>query len=58
MPVAQDSERQAKLFPKFRAGHFRYFLILSIIKNDFCIFYKVNLTGNGFSNRTGAEIGY
>ena len=26
-----------------RAGHFRYFLIFSILKNDFfCIFYQVN----------------
>ena len=24
----------------------------------FFIFYKVNLTGGGFLNRTGAEIGY
>ena len=31
----------------FKAGHFRYFLIFSIIKNDFCIFYQVNLTGSG-----------
>ena len=29
--------------PISRAGHFRYFLIFSIIKNDFfCIFYQVN----------------
>ena len=31
----------------YRAGHFRYFWILSIIKNYFCIFYHVNLTGSG-----------
>ena len=30
-----------------RAGHFRYFLIFSIIKTDFLLFYHVNLTGNG-----------
>ena len=30
-----------------RAGHFRYFLIFSIIKNDCLHFYQVKLTGNG-----------
>ena len=37
----------------------KVFLVFSIMKNDiFCIFYQVNLTGSGFLNRTGAEIGY
>ena len=30
-----------------RTGHFRYFLIFSIIKNYFLHFYWVNLTGSG-----------
>ena len=29
------------------AGHFRYFLIFSIIKNDLLHFFQVNLTGSG-----------
>ena len=32
---------------KTRAGHLRDFLIFSIIKMIFCIFYQVNLTGSG-----------
>ena len=33
---------------RLRAGHFRHFLICSIIKNDFLKFlYQVNLTGSG-----------
>ena len=37
------------LASEIRAGHFRYFLIFSIIikKMICCIFYQVNLTGNG-----------
>ena len=38
-----------------RAGHFRYFLIFLITKNDLAFFLKV---GVGFLNRTGAEICY
>ena len=30
-----------------RGGHLRYSKIFSIIKNDFCIFCQVNLTGSG-----------
>ena len=41
-----------------RAGHFRYFLIFSIIKNAFLPFFiKLIWLGVGFSSRTGAEIG-
>ena len=29
------------------AGHFLYFLIFSLIENDFLHFYQVNLTGSG-----------
>ena len=43
-----------------RAGHFRYFLILSLIKNEFfaSIFIKLIWLAVGFLNRTSAEIGY
>ena len=42
----------------FRAGHLRYFLIFSIKKWVFCIFYQVIWTMSGLFNRTGAETGY
>ena len=42
---------------KKRARHLRYFLIFSIIKFIFGIFYQVNLARGGGGNRTGAEIG-
>ena len=33
-------------YEKYRAGHLRYFLIFSLMKNDiFCILYQDNLTG-------------
>ena len=32
---------------RLRAGHFRYFLIFPIIKNNFLHFYQVILTGSG-----------
>ena len=32
---------------QFRAGHFRYFWNISIIKNDSLHFYQFNLTGSG-----------
>ena len=41
-----------------RAGHFRYFLIFSTVKNDFIAFFiKLIGQGVGFLYRTGAEIG-
>ena len=40
-----------------RAGHFRYFWIFSLIKNDFFAFFiKLIWLGVGFLNRTGAVI--
>ena len=46
----------ARDLPKSRAGHFRYFLIFSLIKNDIL---QVNIwLGVGFLNRTGSEAGY
>ena len=45
--------------PETRAGHFRYFLVFSIIKNDLLAFFiKLIWLGVGFLNRSGAEIGY
>ena len=42
-----------------RGGHFRYFLVFSLIKNEFVPFFiKLIWLGVGFLNRTGAEIGY
>ena len=39
--------KEVAVLLNFRAGHFRYFLILSLIKIIFCIFYQANLTGSG-----------
>ena len=47
---------QAQFNP--RAGHFRYFLIFSKKKNFFAFIIKLIWLGEGFLNRTGAEIGY
>ena len=42
-----------------RAGHFRYFLIFSIIKKRcFAFFIKLIWLGVGYLNRIDAEIGY
>ena len=55
-PCIQQTNLQV---PTYRAGHFRYFLIFSLIKNDFLHFFiKLIWLGVGFLNRTGAEIGY
>ena len=41
----------------FRAGHLRYFLIFSMMKNDiFAFITKIIWLGVGLLNRTGTEI--
>ena len=57
-PIVKPAENINRWSIVNRAEHFRYFLIFSQIKNDFCIFIKLIWLGVGFLNRTGAEIGY
>ena len=46
-------------WPVARDGHFRYFLIFSLIKKWFFAFFiKLIWLGVGFLNRTGAEVGH
>ena len=61
-PPLQQASKHSICFntPLIRAGHFWYFFIFStlLLKIIFCIFIKLIWLGVGFSNRTGAEIGY
>ena len=57
--VTSAKENSAHVLAFARAGHFRYFLMFSIlIKMIFAFFIKLIWLGVGFLNITGAEIGY
>ena len=45
--IPKDQRKKIYARVRLRAGHLRYFLIISKIKNDFCLFLQVNLTGSG-----------